>query len=124
MLSMLLDEMISSDVSEQVAIRRPEISIQSIFHWRAGSLLSEPDYLLLQAASEDGLTLVTYDQRTILPLASAWYAAGRTHEGIVFVSESTIRSRDFGRLVRAIEQFWDREHQHVWANRIDFLRAP
>ena len=104
MLSMLLDEMISPVVSEQVAIRRPEISIQSIFHWRAGTLQKQLDALVLQAASEDSLTLVTYDQRTILPLASAWYAAGRTHEGIVFVSESTIRSRDFGQLIRALEQ--------------------
>lgn len=123
MLSMLLDEMISPVVSEQVAVRRPEISIQSIFHWRGGTLQKQVDAVVLQAASEDGLTLVTYDQRTILPLASAWYAAGRTHQGIVFVSQSTIRSRDFGRLIRALEQFWDREHQQVWTNRIDFLRT-
>lgn len=124
MLSMLLDEMISPVISEQVSIRRPEIDIQSIFHWRGGTLQKQLDALVLQAAAEDGLTLVTYDQRTILPLASAWYAAGRTHEGILFVSESTIRSRDFGQLIRALEQFWDREHQQVWTNRIDFLRAP
>ena len=124
MLSMLLDEMISPVISEQVSVRRPEISIQSIFHWRGGALQKQPDAFVLQTAAEDSLTLVTYDQRTILPLASAWYAAGQTHEGILFVSESTIRSRDFGQLIRALEEFWDREYQQVWTNRIDFLRAP
>lgn len=124
MLSLVLDEHISPDIPEQVARRRPDIPVQSIFHWRGGTLLRQPDDLSLQAAAEDGLTLVTYDQRTILPLASAWYAAGRTHEGIIFVSESTIQSRDFGRLIRALEQFWDREHQQAWTNRIDFRRAP
>jgi len=124
MLSMLLDEMISPTISEQVSVRRPEISIQSIFHWRGGALQKQLDAAVLEAAAEDGLTLVTYDQRTILPLASAWYAAGRTHEGILFISESTIRSRDFGQLIRALEQFWDREHTQVWTNRIDFLRTP
>jgi hypothetical protein len=122
--SLLLDEQISHVVSEQVALRRPDIPIQSILTWRAGTLLHQPDDLVLQAAADDGLTLVTYDQRTILPLSTAWYAAGRAHQGIVFIDERTIRSNDFGGLVRAIEQFWDQEREQVWTNRIDFLRAP
>ena len=124
MLALVLDENISQVIAEQVARRRPEIPIQSIFQWRTGRLRNQPDHLVFQAAAEDRLTLVTYDQTTILPLASEWYLAGRTHEGIVFVSHSTIRSDDFGGLIRALERFWDREHQQTWTNRIDFPRAP
>ena len=69
MLDLLLDENISPVVAEQVSIRRPDISIQSIFRWRGGTLTNESDRLVLQAAAEDGLTLVTYDQSTMLPLA-------------------------------------------------------
>jgi hypothetical protein len=124
MLPLLLDENISPVVSEQVARRRPEIPIQSIFQWRGGTLLRQPDELILQAAAEDGLTLVTYDRQTITPLLAAWGAAGIDHSGVVFIDQRTIRSNDFGGLVRAIEQFWDRECREDWKNRMDFLRAP
>ena len=123
MLSMLLDEMISRVVSEQVAIRRPEIPIQSIFQWRGGTLLRQPDALILRAAIEDGLTLVTYDRQTITPLLAAWGTAGIDHNGVVFIDQRTIRSNDFGGLVRALEQFWDRENVEDWKNRMGFLNA-
>ena len=124
MLPLLLDENISPTVAEQVARRRPDIPIQSIFRWRGGMLLRHSDERILQAAAEDGLTLITYDQKTIMPLLSEWGAAGIDHRGVVFIDQYTIRSNDFGGLVRAIEQFWDLEHQQIWTNRIDFLQAP
>ena len=124
MFPLLLDENISPVVSEQVVRRRPDIPIQSIFQWRGGTLLQQPDDLLLQAATEDGLTLVTYDQKTITPLLAEWGAAGLDHSGVVFVDQYTIRSNNIGGLVRAIEQFWDREHLEDWKNRMDFLDAP
>ena len=124
MFPLLLDENISPVVSEQIARRRPDIPIQSIFHWRAGTFLRQLDDLILQAAAEDGLTLVTYDQKTIPPLLIAWAAAGIEHSGVVFIDERTIRSNDIGGLVRAIEQFWDRECREDWKNRADFLDAP
>ena len=52
MLSMLLDEMISPVISDQVSARRPEISIQSIFHWRGGTLQKQLDAFVLQAWAE------------------------------------------------------------------------
>jgi hypothetical protein len=125
MLALILDENISSVIAEQVALRRPEIPIQSIFHWRSGMLTRHPDHLILRAAAEDGLTLVTYDVNTILPLITEWGASDLTHEGVIFVHQWTIRSDDFGGLIRALEWLWDQEHQQVWTNRTRFLdRAP
>src|SRR5688572_6795808 len=109
-----LDEMISATVSEQVTRRRPDIPIQSIFHWRGGTLLQQADSLILQAAVEDGLTLVTYDRQTITPLLAAWGAAGIDHSGVVFIDQCTIRSNDFGGLIRALEEFCDRERHEDW----------
>ncbi len=124
MLSLLLDENISHVIATQISIRRPDIRIQSIFHWRDGALCNQRDHHVLSVATEDDLTLVTYDVHTILPLTAEWYASGEIHGGVIFVDQRTIRSEDFGQLIRALEQLWDDEHRHDWTNRIDFLRAP
>ena len=124
MLAPLLDENISPAVSRQINARRPEILMQSIFDWRGGTLLTKPDPLVLQAAAEDGLTLVTYDLRTIRTLTADWAASGITHAGVIFVDERTIPSNNFGLLIRAIERLWDREQDLAWTNRTRFLERP
>jgi hypothetical protein len=124
MFALLTDENISPVIAEQVSRRRPDISIQSIFHWRGGALAMQPDQFILRAAAEGGLTLVTYDVSTIQPLVVEWGIVGITHAGVVFIDEYTIRSNDFGGLVRAVEQFWDIECQQDWANRTGYLRPP
>ena len=124
MRGLLLDENVSHVVASQVSNRRPDIHIESIFFWRAGALTHTLDDLVLQAATEDGLTLVTYDLRTIPSLVMEWAASGISHAGIVYVDERTIRSDDFGQLVRALERLWDREHDQDWTNRTHFLERP
>ena len=80
-----------------------------------------PDDSVLQAATEAGLTLVTYDVSTIQPMVTEWGPTGLTHAGVVFIDTWTIRSDDFGGLIRAIERLWDDEHDRDWTNRTDFL---
>lgn len=104
MLIPLLDENISPAVSRQINARRPEIRMQSIFEWRGGTLLSQSDHRILQAAAADGLTLVTYDLKTIRPLVREWAASAITHAGVVFIDERTVPSDNFGLLIRAIER--------------------
>lgn len=124
MLTPLLDEHISPVIARQINARRPEIRIQSIFEWRGGTLLTKPDLLVLQTATEDGLTLVTYDVHTIRPLVREWAATGRAHAGVIFVGRRTIPSDNFGLLIRAIEGLWDREQHLTWTNRTRFLERP
>lgn len=124
MLSLLLDQHLSLAISEQVRAKRPEISIQSLYEWREGAFVGIADPLILRAAADDGLTLVTYDRKTIPPLLVEWGNAGISHGGVVFVDNLTIASNDFGRLVRALIHYWDLEHAGDWTNRIGFLPAP
>ena len=124
MLTPLLDENISPADSRQINARRPEIRMLSIFEWRGGTLLSQPDHRILQAAAEDGLTLVTYDVHTIRPLINEWAASGITHAGVIFVDRRTIQSDNFGLLIRAIERLWDREQHLTWTIRTRFLERP
>ena len=124
MLAFLLDQQISLEVAEQVHARRPEIPIRSLYAWRDGAFVGTPDPLILRAAAEDGLTLVTYDRKTIPPVLVEWGTAGTLHGGVLFVDNRTIASNDFGRLVRSLIYYWDSEQAADWSNRIGFLPAP
>jgi hypothetical protein len=121
-LSLLLDEHVSPAVSVQVRRQRPEVSIQSIHEWRGGTLLGKEDALLLAAAAEDGLALVTYDQKTITPLLTEMALLGRRHRGVVFVDHKTIAPSDIGSLVTAILALWERCQAWDWVARVLFLR--
>jgi hypothetical protein len=124
MLSLLLDQHLSSEIAAQIRSKRPEIPIFSLYEWRDGAFIGIADPRILQAAMEDGLTLVTYDLKTIPPILAEWGISGISHGGVVFVNHFTIASNDFGRLVRALIYFWDQEHTRDWTNRIGFLPAP
>ena len=68
MLAILTDAHISLSLAKQVKTKRPEITIHSLRRWREGAFLREEDDVILAAALDEGLVLLTYDQRTIVPL--------------------------------------------------------
>ena len=98
-LLLLLDENISQTIAAQVKHHRPALAIESVHTWRGGAFEGRPDRSLLQAAREEGLTLVTYDQKTI-------------------------PSNDFGTLTRALILLWEQRGDEDWQDRIGFLEKP
>lgn len=118
----LTDAHISPKVAAQVRAKRPECPIQSLRSWRGGQLLDAEDDVILTAALEDELTLVTYDQRTIVPLVSQWMMEGREHYGVAFLDEHSIVQEDIGGQVLAIVELWDTGDREPWTNRILYLR--
>jgi hypothetical protein len=56
------------------------------------------------AATEEGRSLVTYDQRTIVPLLRLWGELGRSHAGVPFVHLRTILPHGVGGLARALAE--------------------
>ena len=121
MLQLLLDEHISREVAKGLR-RLHKGSVLSLAEWEQGKFLGLPDDALLQAAGEQGYTLVTYDLRTIPPILKAWAEAGRDHGGVIFVDEKTIPPSDFGGLIRSLSQVFSEMADGPWANRIIFLR--
>jgi hypothetical protein len=65
-LRFLLDAHLSPVIAEQISTRRPEIVIFSLRDWEAGAYLDAEDDVILGKAHEQGLTLVTFDQRRLL----------------------------------------------------------
>lgn len=121
MLKLLSDEHISHVVATGLIARQPEVSIISLHHWRNGELVGQSDHAVLMTAAQDGLTLVTFDQRTIPTLTVEWWEQGLVHAGVIFVDERTIRSDDYGRLIRSLETLWLHKRTADWAGRIMFV---
>jgi hypothetical protein len=124
MLQFLLDEHTSPAVARQAMLKYPRMKIVALKHWRSGNFLGIEDRLVLPEAKRDGLTLVSYDQRTIRPLLKEWAEQGIDHGGVVFVDTKTIAPDNFGLLVSALSDLWKSERRADWTNRVVFLRKP
>jgi hypothetical protein len=94
MLSLLTDEQISYVVAEQVKAKRPDIAIVSMRIWQGGAFEGVDDEPMLLAAHQSGLTLISYDQKTIPPILLNWGAIGQNHAGVIFVDNFTIAQGD------------------------------
>ena len=44
------------------------------------------------------------------------------HKGVIFVDDRTIAPNDFGGIVRALDQLWEKENDADWTNRVIYLR--
>jgi len=121
MLRLLLDEHLSPNIC--IGLRRtdPLIEVHAISQWERGTFLGRTDEELLAKAAAQGLTLVTYDCRTIPDLLMAWTQQGRSHGGVIFVDEKTIAPGAIGGLVRALAALF-RDFGHLdWTGREMFL---
>jgi hypothetical protein len=121
MLKLLLDEHISPDVADGLRRRHRSLVIHGMAEWEDGGFLGKDDSACLLEAAEQGLTLVTYDRRTIPPLLKIWAEEGRRHGGVVFVDEKTISPADIGGLVRALFQLFKETGKWDWIDRVYFL---
>jgi len=125
MASLLLDENISPIVAEQVLLKQPTARILSIHHWRGGEFLSVEDEIVLRAAFQEKLTLVTCDLSPIQPLLKIWGEEGRAHAGVIFIDDKSIRGNDYGGLVKAILHAWKQLKDADFTDGILFIhRTP
>jgi hypothetical protein len=122
MVKVLLDEHISPAVAEGLRRRNRSLTVVCMATWQQGEFLGQQDFVCLQQAAVQGLTLVTYDRRTIPPLLKAWAEEGRKHGGVIFVDEKTISPADTGGLVRALGELARTTARWEWSDRVCFLR--
>lgn len=122
MLKLLLDEHISPDVANSLRRRNRAIEVRDMVEWENGHFLGQEDSACLREAAAQGLTLVTYDRRTIPPLLKTWAEEERTHGGVIFVDEKTISPADIGGLVWALTRLARETGNWDWTNRVYFLR--
>ena len=122
MLKLLLDEHISPAVAKGLRRRNRSITALCMATWEQGEFLGQQDSVCLREAGAQGLTLVTYDRRTIPALLKIWAEGGRKHGGVIFVDEKTISPADTGGLVRALSELARTTARWDWSDRVCFLR--
>ena len=123
MLHLLLDEHISPKVAIGLRRLNRAIVVRYMLEWGSGNYLGQDDSACLQAAASQGLTLVTYDRRTVPPLLKEWAEVGRDHGGVIFVDEKSISPADLGGLVRTLKILGKQTGTWDWTNRICYLRG-
>lgn len=122
---LMLDEHISPVIAKQLRTKRVKMRVVSVHEYKGGALVSASDTVLLGASTAEGLTLVTFDLRTVPTLIGKWAEAGRSHAGVLLVDQRTVRPDDFGGLVRALEAFCHKQSARDWTNHTAFLEpAP
>jgi hypothetical protein len=121
MLKLLLDEHISPDVATGLHRRVRLLTVHSMQEWELGNFLGQDDEACLRVAASQGLTLVTYDRRTIPPLLKTWAEEGRHHAGVIFIDEKTISPADIGSLVLALTELVREARTRDWTDRVIFL---
>jgi len=122
MVKLLLDEHISPAVADGLLRRNRLLTVVCMAAWERGEFLGQPDSLCLQQAAVQGVTLVTYDRRTITPLLKLWGEEERRHGGVIFVDEKSISPADTGGLVRALSELMRATARWDWSDRVCFLR--
>lgn len=121
MLQYLLDEHLSPVIADQLTAQRPDIPVVALRSWQGGAQLGADDTTILSAAAEQGVTLVTYDLRTIVPLLKAWGEQGIHHSGVVLVHPHTLPPIDIGGLLRTLIALWDAWGHLEWTDRVIYL---
>jgi hypothetical protein len=122
MLKLLLDEHISPDVARGLRRRNRALDVRYLVEWEDGYFLGQEDTACLREAAAQGLTLVTYDRRTIPPLLKTWAEEERRHGGVIFVDEKTSSPADIGGLVWALTRLIGETARWDWTDRVYFLR--
>jgi hypothetical protein len=121
MLRLLLDEHIPPPVAEAVQRLHANASIVSLRDWKNGAFLGRADREILSEAHRLGLTIVTYELRTIPSLLKHWAESGISHGGVIYVDQRTILPSDIGRLARALATVNQRYSEWDWTNQTLFL---
>lgn len=121
MLRLLLDEHLSPALAASLRASIPELTVLTLQAWAGGAHLQSGDEDLLTAARAEHLTLVTYDQRTIVPLLRSWGERGLDHGGAILVDTRTLAPNDLGGLARGLTGLWAAHGRLDWTNRVVYL---
>jgi predicted nuclease of predicted toxin-antitoxin system len=121
-MKLLLDEHLSPAIAKGLRSRHSNFPVITLAEWEEGRFLAATDESILEEAAIQGLTLVTYDRKTIPPLLKSWAETGHDHGGVVFVDEKTIPPSDFGGLIRALQELFQEFANEHCTNRVWFLR--
>ncbi len=80
----------------------PGIETEHIAGWRSGALLHATDDEILLACGTEKRVFLTYDLATIPDLLRRWIAEERSHSGVIFADENTVRPNSPAEVAAAV----------------------
>lgn len=101
-MKLLLDEMLSPDIAEQLRQRGHDVIAVS----ERPDLRTEPDHVIFATAQEERRVLVTENIGDFRQIASAELQAARSHWGLVFTTNRSFprhNARAIGRMIMALQ---------------------
>jgi hypothetical protein len=117
---LLLDAQFSQAVSRP--LRADGIDVLTLDEWHDGAFRHASDEQIVEAAAAESRTLVTYDIHTIPDLLRERAERGRSHGGVVYVNDRTIRQGDFGGQIRALRALVEERGGEDWTDVVGHLR--
>jgi predicted nuclease of predicted toxin-antitoxin system len=90
-MKVLLDVHVAKAVLGALRKTAPSVQAEHISQWRHGALLTADDEEILAACHTEERMLLTYDLATIPDLLRRWMAEGRSHSGVIFADENTVK---------------------------------
>ena len=121
-MKLLLDEQFAPDI----AIRLRDLEHDVVAVGGRPELISAEDETLLALSTGERRALLTNNVRDFAPIATRWAGDGRSHHGLVFVSDHTLqRSRNtIGAYVSALDRFMaEHSAQDALSDQIRWLTA-
>ncbi len=97
------------------------IDVVTVATWLGSDTRTAADVAILTAAAEENRVLVSYDKKTLMPLAGGWAELGRHHAGMIFIDACTYRQNDIGGIVRALRTLVTERGDEDWQDQITFL---
>lgn len=120
---LLLDCHISKATLGALRKRKPSLQTEHLANWRGGAFLRADDADILAACQQEGRVLVTFDQRTIPDLLRQWAAEDRSHAGVIFGDEHTVKPNSPASVALALAALADDIGEADTTNLVRFLRS-
>jgi hypothetical protein len=102
----------------------PQIQAEHIARWQNGKFVAAVDEEILAACHAENRILVTYDLATIPDLLRSWISEDRSHSGVIFCDENTVKPNYPGDAALAIAALTKEIGPADTTNLIRFLRPP
>jgi predicted secreted protein len=98
------------------------IDVVTAATWNHGNIRTAADETILTVAAQENRILVSYDARTLRPLARAWAELGQRHAGIILIDDHTFRQNDIGGIVHALRRLVAERGNDDWHDRMEYLQ--
>ena len=100
----------------------PQIQAEHIAHWHGGALLQADDDEILLKCHAEGRVFITYDMAAIPDLLRRWTSEERSHSGVFFADENSIRPNHPGEVASAVAALAKEIGKVDTTNLVRFLR--